>query len=259
MTEAASSRESSAAEPAAARPRLTPLRPQPLKEQVLEQLRALIDGGALKPGDQLPSERELSEELQVSRGTVREAVQFLGALGLVEIRHGQGTFVRATLANPEVHDEWRAWTLRNTGRIRDLLEVRRGLESFAAELAAQRRGANELRTLEETLAEMRAALSSGDVPALVQCDVNFHHSVCAAAGNPALVELADVLGQRLLRERAATWDVPGRPQRSLEEHTAIFNAVSSGDAAGARVSLIAHLDSVERDLELIAQPGQRKE
>jgi GntR family transcriptional repressor for pyruvate dehydrogenase complex len=257
--EAASSPDPSAAEPAAARPRLTPLRPQPLKEQVLEQLRALLDGGALKPGDQLPSERELSEELEVSRGTVREAVQFLGALGLVEIRHGQGTFVRATLANPEVHDEWRAWTLRNSGRIRDLLEVRRGLESFAAELAAQRRAEAELAALEETLGEMEAAISSGDVTALVQCDVNFHHGLCAAAGNPPLVELADVLGQRLLRERAATWDVPGRPQRSLAEHTAIFKAVSSGDAAAARAALIAHLDSVERDLELIAQPGQRKE
>jgi GntR family transcriptional regulator, transcriptional repressor for pyruvate dehydrogenase complex len=238
----------------AARPRLTPLRAQPLKEQVLEQLRALLDGGALKPGDQLPSERELSEELAVSRGTVREAVQFLGALGLVEIRHGQGTFVRATLANREVHDEWRAWTLRNSGRIRDLLEVRRGLESFAAELAAQRRAEAELRSLEETLEGMATAIRSGDVTALVQSDVNFHHGLCAAAGNPALVELADVLGQRLLPERAAAWDVPGRPERSLEEHTAIFKAVTSGDATAARAALIAHLDSVERDLQLIAPP-----
>lgn len=245
----------SAADSGAVRARLTPLRAQPLKEQVLDQLRALLDGGALKPGDQLPSERELSEELEVSRGTVREAVQFLGALGLVEIRHGQGTFVRATLANPEVHDEWRAWTLRNSGRIRDLLEVRRGLESFAAELAAQRRAEAELRSLEEALDGMATAIRSGDVTALVQSDVNFHHGLSAAAGNPALVELADVLGQRLLRERAAAWDVPGRPERSLEEHTAIFKAVTSGDATAARAALIAHLDSVERDLALIAQPG----
>jgi GntR family transcriptional regulator, transcriptional repressor for pyruvate dehydrogenase complex len=253
--ESASHPNPSAPDSGAVRPRLTPLRAQPLKEQVLEQLRALLDGGALKPGDQLPSERELSEELEVSRGTVREAVQFLGALGLVEIRHGQGTFVRATLANPEVHDEWRAWTLRNSGRIRDLLEVRRGLESFAAELAAQRRAEAELRSLEEALDGMATAIRSGDVTALVQSDVNFHHGLCAAAGNPALVELADVLGQRLLRERAAAWDVPGRPERSLEEHTAIFKAVTSGDATAARAALIAHLDSVERDLALIAQPG----
>ena len=226
---------------------------------MLQQLRSLLEDGALQPGDQLPSERELSEELQVSRGTVREAVQFLGALGLVEIRHGQGTFVRASLANPVVHDEWRAWTLRNSRRIRDLLEVRRGLESFAAELAAQRIAEGSLAALKETLAGMETALNSGDVAALVQFDVNFHHTLCAAAGNPALVELADVLGQRLLRERAATWDVPGRPQRSLDEHAEIFNAVLARDAAGARAAVIAHLDSIERDLELIAQPGQRKE
>jgi GntR family transcriptional repressor for pyruvate dehydrogenase complex len=236
---------------------LTPLRSQPLKEQVLEQLRPLVDGGTLKPGDQLPSERELSEQLQVSRGTVREAVQFLGALGVVEIRHGQGTFVRATLGNPAVRDEWRAWTLRNSGRIRDLLEVRRGLESFAAELAAQRRDRRQLHTLEGTLEEMAEAIRSGDVPALVQSDIHFHHELCAAAGNPALVELADALGQQLLRERAAVWDIRGRAERSLDEHTAIFQAVDSGDGTKARRALVAHLESVERDLGRLVEQREK--
>lgn len=240
----------------ARQPRLTPLRAQPLKEQVLAQLRGLLDDGTLKAGDQLPSERELSEQLGVSRGTVREAVQFLEALGIVKVRHGQGTFVRATVATAELHEEWRAWTLRHSGRIRDLLEVRRGLESFAAELAAKRREQRELRGLEEAVAEMAEAIGSGDITALVQADIHFHHRLCAAAGNAALVELADALGDQLLRERAATWDIPGRPQRSLTEHTAIFDAVNAGDAAGARAALIAHLDSVERDLRRLSDQGK---
>ena len=236
-------------------PRLTSLRSQPLKEQVVDQLRALLDGGALRPGDQLPSERELSEQLQVSRGTVREAVQFLGALGLVEVRHGHGTFMRATLGNPSVRDEWRAWTLRHSGRIRDLLEVRKGLESFAAELAAQRRESDELRSLDDTLREMAEAIRSSDIATLVRSDIHFHHNLCAAAGNQALVELADALGQQLLRERAAAWDILGRPERSLDEHTAIFEAVSAGDRAGARAALIAHLESVAGDLKGLTEAG----
>jgi GntR family transcriptional repressor for pyruvate dehydrogenase complex len=240
-------------DPSAERVALTPLRSQPLKEQVLDQLRALLDSGQLKPGDQLPGERELAEQLQVSRGTVREAVQFLGALGIVEIRHGHGTFVRATGTNEEVRDEWRAWTLRHSGRIHDLLEVRCGLESFAAELAARRRDLRELRALEQTLAEMANAISARDVTALVQSDIHFHHGLCAAAGNATLVELADALGHQLLRERAAVWDIPGRPERSLEEHTAIFEAVNSGESTSARTTLIAHLESVERDLRRLTE------
>src|SRR5438093_12123442 len=95
--------------------RLETLRGVPLKEQVLRQLRRLIDQGELGPGAQLPGERELADRLGVSRGTVREAVQFLQALGLVEIRHGSGTFVRRDPSDREaLRDEWRPWTRRHS-------------------------------------------------------------------------------------------------------------------------------------------------
>src|SRR5215213_8514226 len=97
---------SSAATPGKEKLTLEPVRPLALKERVIGQLTRLIDEGILKPGDQLPSERELSEELKVSRGTVREAVQFLGALGLVEVRHGSGTFVRLGTDPSALRDEW---------------------------------------------------------------------------------------------------------------------------------------------------------
>ena len=119
--------------------RLTPLRTPPLKEQVVHELVRLIDEGALKAGDRLPTERELSERLAVSRSTVREAVQFLQALGVVEIRHGSGSFVAARGSRShELRREWRRWTRNHVGRIHDLLEVRQGIEPFAAELAARR-------------------------------------------------------------------------------------------------------------------------
>ena len=226
---------------------LEPLRPQPLKEQVIGQLKRLVEDGLLRPGDQLPSERELSEQLQVSRGTVREAVQFLHALGLVEIRHGSGTFVASARDVHELRREWQRWTLGHSGRIHHLLEVRRGLESFAAELAATRVVPHGLKAMAEAIEQIQAA--TDDVTALVQADVAFHRALCETTGNAALVELADVLGQQLLRERAAVWDIPGRPARSLEEHTAIYEAVKAGDAARARACVLEHLTSVERDID----------
>jgi DNA-binding FadR family transcriptional regulator len=227
---------------------LEPVGPLALKERVIRQLTRLIEGGALKPGDQLPSERELSEELQVSRGTVREAVQFLQALGLVEIRHGSGTFIRFAKDASGLRDEWREWTIRHAERIHDLLEIRKALEPFAAELAAQRAGENDVTAMEDALELMQPAVDSPDVTALIQADLAFHHALCAAAGNAALSEFADALGEQLVQERGAIWNIPGRPARSLVEHRAISEAVRARDPDHARRAVLEHLNSVEEDL-----------
>lgn len=239
---------------------LEPVRPLALKERVMRQLTGLIERGALNPGDQLPSERELSEELQVSRGTVREAVQFLQALGLVEIRHGSGTFVRLTTDPGELREEWREWTIRHAKRVHDLLEIRKGLEPFAAELAAQRAGDQDLAAMEEALAQMQRATDSPDVTALVQADLAFHHALCAGAGNAALSEFADALGEQLVPERGTIWNLPGRPARSLVEHRAICDAVCAGDAEGARRAVLEHLTSVEKDIgaSVVTPPNTTK-
>jgi GntR family transcriptional repressor for pyruvate dehydrogenase complex len=239
---------SQAATPGKDKLALEPVRPLALKERVIQQLTRLIEGGVLEPGDQLPSERELSEELQVSRGTVREAVQFLGALGLVEVRHGSGTFVRLGTDPSKLRDEWRDWTIRHAERIHDLLELRKGLEPFAAELAAQRAGEEQVAAMEDALKQMEPAVDSPDVTGLIQADLAFHHALCAAAGNAALSEFADALGEQLVRERGVIWNLPGRPARSLVEHRAIYEAVRAGDPARARQAAYEHLTSVEVDL-----------
>lgn len=227
---------------------LEPVRSVALKERVISQLTRLIEDGDLGPGAQLPSERELSEELQVSRSTLREAVQFLQAVGLVEIRHGSGTFVRLAADSGQLRKEWREWTIRHSERIRDLLEIRRGLEPFAAELAAERAGEEDLAAMADALAQMETVVSSPNVTVLIQADAAFHHALCAASGNPALAEFADALGEQLMRERGATWDLPDRPQRSQVEHRAIYDAVRAREPAAARESVLKHLISVERDL-----------
>ena len=233
---------------AKARLGLEPVRTLALKERVIRQLTRLIEGGMLKPGDQLPSERELTEELQVSRGTVREAVQFLQALGLVEIRHGSGTFVRPATDPKALRQEWRDWTIRHAERIHDLLEIRKGLEPFAAELAAVRAREGELAAMEEAVEQMEPAVDHPDVTALVQADLAFHHALCAAAGHAALTEFADALGEQLVRERGTIWNIPGRPARSLVEHRTICDAVRDGDQQRARQAVLEHLESVEADL-----------
>jgi GntR family transcriptional repressor for pyruvate dehydrogenase complex len=231
---------------------LSSLQSQSLKERVLAELRRAIEQGRLQPGDQLPSERELSEQLSVSRSTVREAIQLLEALGVVEVRHGSGTFVRARPDADTVRLEWREWTRHHSSRVHQLLEVRVGLEAFAAELAALRSTPAQLDQLESSLEEMANIVAAGDIPMLVQIDVGFHSNLYRATGNAPLVELLDEIGRRLLRERAATWDRPGRPQRSLEQHRAIVEAIRAGNPLAARQALVAHLRSIEEELEQYA-------
>ena len=231
---------------------LSSLQTQSLKERVLGELRRVIEQGWLQPGHQLPSERELSEQLSVSRSTVREAIQLLEALGVVEVRHGSGTFVRARPDADTVRLEWREWTRHHSSQVHQLLEVRRGLEAFAAELAARRRTPAQLDQLESSLEEMANVLEAGDIPMLVQIDVSFHTNLYRATGNAPLVELLDEIGRRLLRERAATWDMPGRPQRSLEQHRAIVEAIRAGNPLAARQALVAHLHSIEEELDRYA-------
>lgn len=237
---------------------LASLRSLPLKDQVVRALMDLIEAGELPVGARLPGERALSERLEVSRNTVREAVQFLQALGVLEIRHGSGTYVRrSTMRDAGLSDEWREWTLRHSSRVRDLLEVRRGLESLAGELAAERASAADRAELREAIEQMAAAVATGDVTSLVQADVGFHHALVKAAGNVALVELADALGAQLVQERAATWNSPGRPDRSLAEHRAIHDAIASRDADRVREAVLAHLASVEHDVEgLVSAPAR---
>jgi GntR family transcriptional regulator, transcriptional repressor for pyruvate dehydrogenase complex len=220
-------------------------------EETVDRLGTAIRLGILAPGSRLPSERELAEQLGVSRSTVREAVQFLGALGLVEIRHGSGTFVRS---DGDLPSEWLQWTRRHQVEVHELLEVRRGLEAVAAELAAER--SHDLEAMEAALADMEAAIHGPDVPGLVEADLSFHTALAAASGNTALRHLTESLGRELLRERGAIWNEPGRPDRSLREHRRIFESVRAGDALGARTALVDHLHSVEQDVDvLVGQPA----
>lgn len=229
---------------------LGPVYPTPLKEQVATELKRLIEDGTLQPGQQLPSERELADQLRVSRGTVREAIRFLHALGYLEVRHGLGTFVHASSGDIErLQLAWRDWTLRHASRVHDLLELREGVESFAAELASQRQLAEPLQRMGAALDEMREAARIADVAALVRADVAFHDALCEGSGNTALAGLVKALGRQLIPERAATFAIPGRPEQSLREHGAILDAVCVGDARLARLRVLTHLESVKSEID----------
>ncbi len=162
------------------------IRPKKIADQVFEQLRDLIFRGQIKPGDQLPPERELASQMGVSRPTVRNAVGRLVSLGLVEQRQGQGTFV-ANHHEGGVNNPLRPMIEGQAVSLTQLLEVRLGLECNSAVLAARRATKEDISLLEKSLALMSDQIHQGGLGSAE--DVYFHMRIAYATKNPLQVQL----------------------------------------------------------------------
>ncbi|MCC3374910.1 FadR/GntR family transcriptional regulator [Cohnella sp. REN36] len=229
-------------------------RPLKSSEWVRNDIREKIENGDLMPGARLPSVVELSAQYQVGRSTVREALSALKAMGLLTIRQGGGTFVRAETEGGPAHpgqlqpDSW----VGRAGTIRHILDVRRVLETGCALLAAKHRTADDLTALSGTLGEMERAL--GDEAESEQADVRFHQQIAAAAHNPVLRDWMDSLSRELhesMKDTRALWFYAERAnaERLLAEHKAIYEAIAGREPRLASERMAAHIDKVEQVLE----------
>ncbi len=198
-----------------------------LAEQATAWLREKITGGEWPVGARIPAEPELAALTGLGRNTVREAVRALTYAGLLETRHGEGTFVHSA-------NEVEAALRRRAGRSTTLHvhQVRRGLETEAARLAAEHRTPEDLDRLRAAFAR-RAAVGTGDVTGFVEADLGFHRAVVEAAHNPVLAEIYASLTERVACSVRATLDHPVSVERNDVWHAGILRAVEEGDPAAA--------------------------
>lgn len=217
--------------------------------KVVEKIRKLMADRGLVIGDRLPGERQMAADFGVSRGTIREAVQFLATMGLLEIRHGGGSYL---LAMPDEMGQSQSgrsiWVRQNRGRVLEVLEVRVGAESFAAELAARRSSPEDHERLARALQAMKTSEKTLDVPAFVQSDLEFHDAIVKSVGNETLQELLKNLGEELVPERAAVAGLKDRMSTSYSEHLEIYNAIITGDGELAAAAMRRHLASIKSDI-----------
>lgn len=209
-------------------------------EQVAEQIRERIRDGTLRPGQRLPTERELGESFGVSRPVVREALKVLGATGWVETRQGSGTFVSAD-PKPSLS---RAFTLRaavDDPSVLGLHEVREPLDGLAARRAAERRTPEQAADLMALAEESAAAAAADDVIAFSQADDRFHDLLCAAAANPYLAEVLGSVRHLLTDVSARVVRIPGSALVASEQHRRIAAAVAAGDGLAAATAMAAHV------------------
>jgi GntR family transcriptional regulator, transcriptional repressor for pyruvate dehydrogenase complex len=220
-----------------AEPGLQPIERSPLYVVVAERLRNFIESENLKPGDRLLPERELAEQLGVSRTSVRQALTAMRVMGLIDVRPGAGAYLQrppadlvsslaAEVAKAEV-DHPMIW------------EVREGVEVQAARLAARRRSDEDLAAMSEALDAMAGSIEGGGDG--VDGDRLFHRAVIAAAHNELLSQLVEELGDMVDRTSEVSLTLPGRAPRSLVVHREILAAIESGDEEDAAERMRLHI------------------
>ena len=235
---------------------LTRRRPRTLALELVDSLGDRIRAGQLQAGDKLPTEAAIMEEFEVSRTVVREAISKLQAAGLVETRHGIGTFVIGPGDGPAFKI-----TPEQFSTLQDViavLELRIGLETEAAGLAAQRRSEANLVVMRKALDAVIAAVEAGQDS--VAADFQFHLEIARATQNGHFAELMSTLGAQIIPRARLDSSVDLSAERLAfmrrvnAEHESIFDAIASQDAESARAAMRTHLsNSRERRRKAQAQ------
>lgn len=214
------------------------IKKQQLVDQVIEYLSNMIASGTYKIGDRLPTEPKLMEGLGVGRSTLREAIRALAHKEILDVRQGDGTYIRSFPSSGESLKQ----RLRRA-KVEEVQAVRRTLELEIARLAAIHHKKEDLKRILGHLKSRRAARERNDIPALLDADISFHCALAEATGNAVLADLYRTFALSLREALQTLWDALDHDQSKIAAlHDDLFEAVKSGDAAGAVSITLALLD-----------------
>jgi GntR family transcriptional repressor for pyruvate dehydrogenase complex len=223
-----------------ARRRVAPLVPHDIAGRIQQQI---LDG-SLQPGEQLPSQRALSEQFGVSRASLREALSVLETLGLIDIRAGLGVFVC------DGHARGAAWRFAEAASARDVYEARLALETEATALAAARIDEIELERLKSLVADMDAAQRRSDIVAVAVADAAFHDALVDAARNPLIASMYRSARDLMVETQRAPMANRHTLAETLREHRAILSALAVRDAETSAEAMRRHIKGSAQRLGL---------
>lgn len=224
------------------------VKPKKIYEIVAEELTAMIKGGEVKPGDRLSSVQQLAEDFNVGRSAIREALSALNAMGYIEIRQGEGTFVKKVdfdAANQMVSQ------ILQKEDIRQLFDIRKFNETGAASLAAENRTAEDIVILEDILSKMKKYEKDGDLGE--KQDIKFHMAIVKATKNEMLYRLMTTVSEKMqesMREarQLFLYSNEEKMKQLYDEHYAIFLAIKNKDLKLAYQKMLEHIVGVEVEL-----------
>jgi GntR family transcriptional repressor for pyruvate dehydrogenase complex len=200
----------------------------------------MIRSGQYAPGDRLPSERKLAEQLQVSRTSVREALSRLETFGLLESRHGLGTFVKDP-SREVLQASLMPHLFTDPETVGKLFELREIIEIDAAARAAERATAGQKAIMRRWVEELETQMARENAPGVITADVEFHRQIIIATGNDILVGLMDSIVDLLRAMRRDSLNIPELRDKIVAGHRAILAAIEAGDRDAAREAMRVHL------------------
>jgi GntR family transcriptional regulator, transcriptional repressor for pyruvate dehydrogenase complex len=223
--------------------KIRPIRKVSIAEEIAKQIMDLISSGSLRPGQRLPSERELCEHFGASRPPLREALRGLSIVGVLNARVGEGTsvsvdggmFMRKVM-------ELRMVTEKHD--IENLLEVRLALEVMSAARAARNATEEDLNELRELVAKMKAC--GTNETQFARLDAEFHVVIAKASGNTLILDLVSMIRNQLIRALTKALRSPNAISHSNKEHSTLLDAIERHDIDASRAAMLAHLEGFQR-------------
>lgn len=226
---------------------LKTIKTKKITAEIIEQIHSAIAQGSLKPGQQLPSERDLALQLGVSRPSLRQALQVLEHTGFVEIIHGQGVFVQ-DVAEQSLNDPL-CTLLRGSNQIyMEMYEFRTEIETWAAGMAAANIEGHEKKKLKQIVQRMKARIEKQR--SCYDLDAEFHLAIAKASGNRVYFQVAKTIfylfGEVTRISHEQIYNTEKEQKALYDEHLSIFAAIDKKDAALARKRMNRHLKRTER-------------
>lgn len=230
---------------------IRPLSRATLPQEIVKAITNLIMKRVWKPGDLIPSEKELAIRFQVGRSTIREAVKSLVVLGVLEARAGEGSFVRESTSEL-LSGAFRWGVLLGERNLDDLVDVRVLVEVECTRRAAERRDEEMLDQLFESLRDMEA--SQADHDAFMESDTKFHLAIARASHNPIFENIGSTIQSIVRIWYPKTYYIPETKGRTIAEHTAIATAIAAGNERDAGEAMRVHLVNAGHRLRRIISP-----
>ena len=224
---------------------LEPIKKSRLYEKIVSQVLSMIKNGELKPGDRLPTERDLAAQMHVSRTAIREALRSMEFKGLIESNVGVATLIKSKTLD-ELLDPFAAVLANNERLIIELIEVRLLLEVEIARTAARRITPQKARLIEESLSLMKNELEAGQLG--LEGDNAFHQALADAADNLAMMNITRLCSELLSQTREAALKAMEDRLLAIDHHQAIYEAVKNHDAAEAGRLMQNHLEMAFHNL-----------
>ena len=226
--------------------KMEPIKRSRLSEQVLDRIKEALVSGLYKPGDQLPNERDLAEQLEVSRASVREALRTLGNMGFIESKVGVngGTYVRE-LTIDSIIDPFSEMLGKEHTIILEMIDFRLVIETEYARIAAKLGSKSDLDRIRSSIEQMDAEIAGGDIG--LGGDNAFHDAVAMATHNTVFLKMLQMSKSLLSRTRELTLSIEGQPKLSVEDHWKIYEAIETGDPDEAAKQMRIHLEKAQRN------------